>query len=161
MSIHSPDVTDSAEAEGVVGERQASNEYERLLVRSEHPQQLEAAISIVCELYRTRNYAYVEYLRGSTARRPRRPGYESQSPRWREADASFFGALSALAAVVGVLYPSPNKNNQPPLNETRALITERVGALCSGWPGPQGSTEHHPDAPCPLHGISPKENRER
>lgn len=142
----SPDELPGALARLALGEK-----YTTLIANSAHPREIEAAIEVACDLHRALNEAYVQYLSGSAKSRPGKPGFQNQSPRWREAEAGAFASVRTLAAILGARYPSPT--GQPPIAEAQQLVANRVGPQCTGWPGDRpGEITHHPKDSCPLHG---------
>jgi hypothetical protein len=141
----------SDELPGSLARLALTGQYTTLIANSAHPREIEAAIEVACDLHRALNDAYVQYLSPNAKGKLGRPGYETQSPTWREAEREAFGARRALAAILGARYPSPT--GQPPIAETRQLVINRVGPLCNGWPGPTADEiTHHPKDPCPVHG---------
>lgn len=146
------DLTSSSdELPGSLGRIALAEQYTALIANSSHPREIEAAIEVACEEYRALNDAYVQYLSGNAKAKPGRPGYQNQSPKWRQVEAGAFASVRTLAAILGARYPSPN--GQPPISEAQQLVTNRVGPLCTGWPGTNtDEIIHHSQEPCPVHG---------
>jgi hypothetical protein len=141
----------SDELPGSLARLALAGQYTTLIADSAHPREIEAAIEVACELHRALNDAYVQYLSGSAKAKPGKPGFQNQSPRWREAETGAFASVRVLAAILGARYPSPT--GQPPIGETQQLVINRVGPLCNGWHGENtDEITHHPKDPCPLHG---------
>lgn len=143
------DLHTSNELPGEAARLTLAAQYTTLIAESSHAPEIEAAIEVACELHRALNDAYVQYLSGTAKAKPGRPGYQGQSPRWREAEAAAFASVRTLAAILGAKYRSPN--GQIPIPQTQQLVKNRVGPLCNGWPDNDTIT-HHPKDPCPVHG---------
>lgn len=147
---------DTTHSGGTVHEHFDHAQYRRLIVESTYSPELEAAIAVACEYLQTRHKAYVEYLRrGAENGRPAKPGYESRSPKWREAEAASFAATNTVAAALAAAFPPPQ--GKTPIHETRALIERRVGPLCTGWSTRSGGVidVHAVGVECPVHPVEP------
>jgi hypothetical protein len=146
VDFHNP-----SELPGEAARRAFAAQYTSLIADSTYSPEIEAAIEIACEDHRALNDAYVQYLAGSAKAKPGKPGYEGQSPRWREAEVAAFASVRTLAAVLGAKYNNPT--GQIPIPQTQLLIKNRVGPLCNGWENKDsGKLTHHPKETCPVHG---------
>lgn len=145
------DLDTSNELPGEAARLTSAAQYTALIANSTHSHEIEAAIEIACELHRALNDAYVMYLGGTAKAKPGKPGYQGQSPRWREAEAAAFASVRTLAAILGTKYNNPT--GQVPIPQTQQLVKTRVGPLCNGWPDKDsGQLTHHPQETCPAHG---------
>lgn len=131
-------------------------QYRKMLMETEFPPEVDRVLDVACHYYRAQHRAYVDYLSGyrKTTRAQREnlgtPGRETRSPGWRLAEAAAFASLETLATLLGVLYPSPT--GHPPMDEARAVVTQRVGPLCTGWRRtPHSPLTHHPHDNCTVH----------